>query len=98
MATFYVGQRVRIKWSRNWPELDGTEGVIVGRETCTDQDTGKILEWEVAPDAWGDSLEPGGFRSFAPNSDQLEPIQYDGNKVIKWSECLWQPEHIRTAA
>lgn len=31
-------------------------------------------------------------------SKHLEPIQYDGNKVIEWSECLWQPSHLRQTA
>ena len=28
MSRFYVGQRVRIKWSLGWPELAGQEGTI----------------------------------------------------------------------
>jgi hypothetical protein len=99
MSKFYVGQRVRIRWCLSWPELAGAEGVIVGRKTCTDLKTWKLMDWEVAPDAWGDSSAPGSCgRYFAPSSDQLEPLQPERNQTIAWSECVWKPEHMRAEA
>lgn len=56
MASFRVGQRVRILWSNGWPELAGQTGVIV-REAYD----GGVLgdsEWDVAPDCWGTHLAP----------------------------------------
>ena len=97
MATFRVGQRVRIKYSNGWPELAGKTGRIVGKSSNKG-----ILgdsEWEVAPDEWGSCIAPrpgvhwGEY--FCPNSCQLEPILYDGNKTAEWGECLWMPGHMK---
>jgi hypothetical protein len=96
MTTFYVGQRVRIKWSHNWPELAGQDGIVEGYAEGPDIRgiEGAIL---VAPTAWGTSMAPRpspfGATQFGPQADQLEPILYDGNKTVEWSECLWQPSH-----
>lgn len=109
MATFYVGQRVRIKWCRHWPELAGSEGTVIGTHDGSESDgveahpDGLGLYYDVAPDGFRTNRLPKadfptGYALFSPSAEQLEPIQYDGNKVIEWSECLWQPEHIRTAA
>jgi hypothetical protein len=109
MATFYVGQRVRIKYSVWWPELAGSEGTVIGthdgsaRVGVKAHPGGPGLYYEVAPDGFRTNRlpkvdSPTGYALFSPSAEQLEPIQYDGNKVIEWSECLWQPEHIRTAA
>lgn len=95
MTTFYVGQRVRIKYSKGWPELAGTEGTIVWAVDELHEPTGVHMEWAVAPDVWGGVLSPRpgrfGDGCFGASSDQLEPILYDGNKTVEWSECLWQP-------
>ena len=100
MATFYVGQRVRIVRSLNWPELAGEEGTIVGRSGTPGREG--LSQWHVAPDCWGTHVAPGSVAHsrdrFAPNSDQLEPIQPEGHKTVEWSECLWMPEHLREVA
>jgi hypothetical protein len=85
MAKFFVGQRVRIKYSKHWPELAGKQGTIIrpsrncGREG--------LCEWEVAPDCWGSEVAPTSVRHcgcrFAPNSSQLEPIQ-DKPELSSW--------------
>lgn len=86
MARFFVGQRVRIKWSDTWPELSGQEGrvesvgaVITGG---TKRGTPGVV---VAPDCWGSSLSPwpvhGGLNRFCPTQEQLEPILPDGHRA-----------------
>lgn len=101
MTVFRVGQRVRIKWSKNWPELAGEAGTIVGRGSdCADSGRG---EWDVSPDAWGDTWAPCrgvfGANSFAPGSDQLEPLT-DSYDLVSWESMreLWMPEHLREVA
>jgi hypothetical protein len=77
MAKFFVGQRVRIKWSTMWPSLSGQEGRIVGRSSQVIGVCGRRTEWLVAPDCWGSSWAPepvGDAERFAPSSEQLEPI------------------------
>lgn len=96
MSRFYVGCRVRIKWSTHFPELDG----LVGTITAAAEDGGVdgTSEWLVAPDCWGSPAAPtardGNIGFFAPNSDQLEPAS-DANDKIEWEECAWCPEHLR---
>lgn len=83
MSKFFVGQRVRILYSNNWPELAGGEGRIVRflAPTAVDDSHGEV---EVSPDAWGSSSAPhpglngdGGW--FFPNASQLEPILPEGS-------------------
>jgi hypothetical protein len=101
MTAFHVGQRVRIKWSKGWPELAGEPGVIVSKS-----DNGGIFgasEWIVAPDIWGTHVAPYPSRHggdlFAPNSEQLEPLT-DSNELVSWESVrdLWVPEHLRVEA
>lgn len=69
MSKFFVGQRVRILWSRGWPELGGQEGRVVSIG-LTRNILGELSDCEVAPDAWGTSLapyrSPDGGDVFAP--------------------------------
>lgn len=87
MAKFYVGQRVRILYSNNWPELKDQQGRITDSVTTFSKThpsfrVAAVSEWIVAPDAWGSCFSPrvgfsdgnGPNRCFAPNSSQLEPI------------------------
>ena len=97
MASFFIGQRVRILWSKGWPDLAGQEGVIVG-PTDTSGLRGNC-EWIVAPDCWGSHNAPypslmGGGR-FGPNSRQLAPIS-DSNTLVSWESMkeLWTPERL----
>ncbi len=96
MSHFYVGQRLRIKWSRNWPDLAGKEGAIV--EASEDGGLNGTSEWIVAPDCWGVAIAPhpglNGAARFGPSSSQLEPIT-DSYDKVEWSACLWAPEHLR---
>ena len=100
MATFYVGQRVRIKWSTGWPELAGEQGVITS--TTRDKSWAARADATVAPDRWGTPVAPRegvhGALRFGPSFDQLEPIQPEGHKTVEWNACLWQPEHLREVA
>lgn len=101
MARFYVGQRVRIKYSLGWPELAGKEGTIVGKPEDGGIRGGS--EWTVAPDVWGTYVAPQmsskGGKIFGPNSDQLEPIT-DSYDLASWESMrdLWVPEHLREDA
>ena len=101
MTTFRVGQRVRIKWSDNWPELAGEVGTIVG--TSPHGGINGTSEWLVAPDVWGSYVGPwpgnSGVGVFGPNSRQLEPLS-DSNTLVSWESMrdLWVPEHLRAAA
>lgn len=87
MAKFFVGQRVRIKWSKGWPELAGQEGVING--LAGNKGIEGVSEWTVAPDIWGSHRAPSpglnGGIFFAPNSNQLEPLQPDGAQPSVYS-------------
>jgi hypothetical protein len=90
MAAFYVGQRVRIVRVKSYPEVLGREAVITG----------------FVSDAWDGEREYAGWqldfkvqkiKSVAPalyvaRPSDIEPILYDGNQLVSWSECLWQPE------
>lgn len=101
MSRFFVGQRVRIKWSGGWPELAGEVGTIV----MPTEDGGMTgsSEWNVAPDVWGTYVAPRpgshGGTWFGPNSSQLEPLT-DSNTLVSWESMrdLWVPEHLRVAA
>jgi hypothetical protein len=97
MSRFYVGQRVRIKWSNRWPELAGREGQIVGAGGPTLGPYAGKPGWVVRPAGWFSACSPtpdddGGFSRFCPIEAQLEPILYDGNQLVSWDACLWQPE------
>lgn len=81
----YVGCRVRILYSYTWPELNGTEGLIVGAGDSKDFDDfvlhpGSESDWIVSPDKWGGPIFEGenGVFLFTPDSEQLEPLLPDG--------------------
>lgn len=92
MAAFQVGQRVRI--------VDCfTDGArhLIGLETVIDDmgmissPGGSVFGYGVA--AGRTSMEHWGF-----TADQLEPIQYDGNALVAWESCVWQPSReVETA-
>ena len=89
MATFFVGQRVRILFSRGWPELAGCEGRIVDTAPVAIARDGHRSDWLVAPDCWGTENAPhpainGGTR-FCPGETQLEPILPDGHRAGDYS-------------
>lgn len=81
MATFRVGQRVRVRSDASSTLLGSTalgkEGVIL---RCADE-LGYYRLSIRSP--LGDYIEARG--------SALEPIIDDGRKVVSWSECCWQP-------
>lgn len=96
MATFRVGQRVR--YVRHHPSVTvrgcgevplGATGVLKP-SSRPDRADFCILFDEYKSDAWDGQ--------YLMNSDMIEPIQPEGNRVIAWSECLWMPEHLRESA
>ncbi len=81
MSKLFVGQRVRILRSNGWPEIGGSEGIIISKSSNKG-----ILgdsQWDVAPDQWGSHVAPypgiGGAEIFGPNESQLEPILPEGS-------------------
>lgn len=103
MSKFRVGQRVRIKWSYAWPELNGTTGVIVDRASpygWSPPYSPKGNEWKVAPDSWGTPYAPPSssvIGTFCPGEEQLEPAT-DCYDKTEWDACVWKPEHLRVGA
>jgi hypothetical protein len=100
MAKFFVGQRVRIKWSNTFPHLAGRAGVILGGAypLRPGHDDPRCM-WRVRPDGFESDLvphagSPTGCACFAPNEDQLEPAT-DSYDVTTWDSCVWRPEHLR---
>lgn len=94
MATFKAGQRVRIKFCFNpqiYGDSAGKEGTVTGHIKSTHG-----MANAVFIDGWPELRPNGDRRAFL--DEQLELIQYDGNKIVEWSECLWQPEHLRATA
>lgn len=81
MAKFFVGQRVRILHSENWPELAGKEGVVVGLNPDVSFDP--RCEVEVNPICWGGRRAPYrgrfGANVFSPKREWLEPILPEGS-------------------
>lgn len=97
MGRFYVGQRVRIKWSNHWPELNGSVGTIIAPRDPFIPYKGTPGDWAVAPDAWGTAMAPLSASTtgqFVPKEKQLEPAT-DANEKTTWEECAWCPEHMR---
>lgn len=78
MKLLYVGCRVRILWSRDYPELAGTEGTII--DSGVEFPDGVTEDWVVRPDAWDNDYQTDGEfdNYFTPDSDQLEPVLPDG--------------------
>lgn len=102
MSKFYVGQRVRIKWSESRPELNGTEGAIVGLDTkATD---GKTIwtGYNVAPDLWGSCRDKPGAAKFCPRPEQLEPLSPPKQELSSWEKFEelfgWSPSKSKEAA
>lgn len=102
MTVFRVGQRVRKVRRRTGPVINptiydstspsvpiGSEGTVVNASPF---DEGM---WIVLFDTCRSSHPEG---SYSMHGYALEPIQPEGNKVIAWSECLWQPSHLRETA
>jgi hypothetical protein len=85
---FYVGQRVKIVECDNalMEAYVGTEHVIVAASG----------QW---PGSWilsGAQTTSSGRRC-SWNESTLVPVE-DRNEKVSWSECKWQPEHLRSKA
>lgn len=98
MSKFFIGQRVRIKWSNGWPELNGQEGRVVAITTPRPGiDSPTAGCFVVAPDCWGSPIAPqadrNGYGRFTPMGEQLEPILPEGMQPAKWEDCMWQPNN-----
>lgn len=101
MATFRVGQRVRLIAVRKVGEEHriGKQGTIRSIGTYGPGETievknGVRMYTHRGCDCtvkWDNSSRPFTAVKFW----QLEPVQPEGNKVVEWSECLWQPEHLK---
>ena len=96
MATFRVGQRVRIIVSYKWPHLSGSEGTVI--EEC------RLIRRESGTPAASGEVEWMGVRvlpdidmklNFVPCPHQLEPIS-DSNTKISWADMadLWTPKQL----
>jgi hypothetical protein len=95
MATFRVGQRVRlvsVAYPRNsrWIGATGTVRTI-GEKKGDVSWNGMLNVIDADCSVYWDSdtaRHQGSLAMFW----QLEPIQYDGNQLVSWDECVWQPE------
>ncbi len=85
MATFFVGQRVRILFSNHWPQLAGQEGRIVRQANGRVDVYGVRGAWVVAPQCWNSEYPPYGAGHFAPHESQLEPILPEGHRAGDFS-------------
>lgn len=103
MSAFYVGQRVRIKWSDNWPEISGSEGVITG----TGLSVSLLHNWAglgfyVSPDAWGSNRAPrrGNYLAthLCARAEQLEPILPPGLESLEEINALYEPSPVEVRA
>jgi hypothetical protein len=90
MATFRVGQRVRIVRVDYAADLDvlGHEAIIVPPDGIPAMDGGRY-DYDIITD--------NGL-AMTVSAWMLEPIQPERNQAIAWSECLWTPEHLREPA
>lgn len=102
MATFRVGQRVRVVHSDFCPDLIGREGTVVGDlRLATRPSAGINIKWMGYPvrlDGWADDTNPSTGNKYWPAPHKLSPIQPERNQVVSWRECVWQPPHMRESA
>lgn len=85
---FFVGARVRIKWSYSWPGLAGMTGVIYAKGPGTPGKHGNTRDWMVKPDCWPTEFAPAPstcgdphINRFAPNEAAIEPLTPDGARA-----------------
>lgn len=87
MARFYVGQRVRIRCPGS--EVDGQDTTIRRLDVEAEEPLdGKYVGAEV--DIVGD-----GYPFCVFEYHELDPLTDPGREVVSWSECAWQPPHLR---
>lgn len=90
---YAIGTRVRIVKVDGQPKgYLGLQGVITSYEDRI-YDVGKYV-----PGYGLDISHKFPYPPFANGwgfmHDELEPILYDGNKLVEWEDCEWQPETV----
>lgn len=93
MKTFKIGDRVRVKWSDNFPEAVGKEFVITATALYKQGDLGVVKGFAFVGDVWY-QLSPDidyGYKRFAPLAKQLEPAISPGEaqflaRVTEWAD------------
>lgn len=96
MATFKVGQRVKLARSDNPNSKNiGMEGRIASLEHIPKE----MIDWGDRPEPYDcdctvlwDILDD---YEYPQRTDTLEPIIPEGMQPAEWEECLWMPEHIK---
>lgn len=94
MATFRVGQRVRVVSGTCGPntvlQVDpvGITGVIVGTFSCPNAGFNPHGDYDV-------SMRTDNGLLGMTCSRCLEPILDDGRRLSTWDECAWKPPHLR---
>ncbi len=86
MARFYVGQRVRIV---------GCEDKIGEKQIGREATVNELACMNMARESGyiGVTIDSIDDWCFLP--EHLEPILDDGRQLSTWSECAWQPPHLR---
>jgi hypothetical protein len=92
MSRFYVGQRVRVIASTNYPKLIGCEAVVDGFYEGRDEEGEYRSDW-VELDISGHPSAQGWICT----PDEIEPIT-DSYDKVEWSDCLWRPQHDEASA
>ena len=95
MAVFRVGQRVRIVYQSPTCPCSGQETTIrrVGVRGRTNGARGsrEFIGYEV-------NIERKNNRDVFPffifESEDLEPIKYERNRIVAWSDCVIDPRKI----
>jgi hypothetical protein len=91
MATFRVGQRVRVVHASDY--IQRTYGVIGREATVLATDSTKHAGHPIVIDIDGlINQHPNGVSC---SSYHIVPLQPESNQITTWEECPWQPEHLR---
>ena len=99
MATFRVGQRVRIVGAEKYPRYIGMTATVTRHGyaySALRPDGGPEPSVFVCIDGVGERrLEDGAWHNYGP--DHLAPAT-DCYDKAEWRECAWQPPHMRETA
>lgn len=93
---FEVGDRVRIVRSIYSPERVGTETVVVAlipAQGWWEAVVRGLIQLGEEVCMLDIPVEPN-YSGYAAPHAWLEPV-YDGNDLVSWSECLWQPLSVK---
>jgi hypothetical protein len=94
MAKFYVGQRVRIVRTVNYPEVLGREAVITG--LYKDAWDGRKLYDGYSLDFQVQGIPYLPPVNYVARQEDIEPMIDPGREVISWEDMadLWTPEKL----